>query len=217
MKTESRLNRIRVAAVLRGVLYCVLLALSAGCHSLKITEPKRTVTEQLLLSSAADRAVAVLEVSTLRGKKVYVEDRYFKSYDKRYVLGAIRQRLSESGARLTTDEEKADVIVEPRSAGLGLDTQESLLGIPSMGLPIPLAGAVQTPEIALYKSQKGDSTAKFALFAYEQVSRDHIYSSPTGSGKAHFYHYKILGFFNWRKTDIPELDSRSKPRRNRAE
>jgi hypothetical protein len=217
MKTQSQPNRIRVAMVLRGVLCCGLLALSAGCHSLKITEPKRTVTEQLLLSSAADRAVAELEVSTLRGKTVYVEERYFKSYDKRYVLGAIRQRLSESGARLTADEEKADVIVEPRSAGLGLDTQESLLGIPSMGLPIPLTGTVQTPEIALYKSQKGDSTAKFALFAYERTSGEHVHSAGAQSGKAHFYHYKILGFFNWRNTDIPELDPRNKSRRDRAQ
>jgi len=202
--------------VLRGALCCGLLALSAGCHSVKITEPKRTVTEQLLLSSAADRAVAELDLTALRGKTVYVEERYFKSYDKRYALGAIRQHLSESGARLTTDEEKADVVVEARSAGLGLDSRESLVGIPSIGVPIPLAGAVQTPEIALYKSQKGDSTAKFALFAYERGSGEHVHSSGARSGKAHFYHYKLLGFFGWRKTDIPELDPRNKSRRNRA-
>lgn len=196
--------------VLRGVLCGGLLALCAGCHSVKITEPKRTVTEQLLLSSAADRAVAELELSPLRGKTVYVEERYFKSYDKRYALGSIRQHLSESGARLTTDEDKADVIVEVRSAGLGLDSRESLLGIPSFGLPIPFAGAVQTPELALYKSQKADSTAKFALFAYDRGSGEHVHSSGARSGKAHFYHYKFLGFFNWRKTDIPELDPRNK-------
>ena len=210
MKSLNQRNRIRLVIVLRGVLFCGLLALGTGCHSVKITEPKRTVTEQLLLSSAADRAVADLEVSVLRGKTVYLEERYFKSYDKRYVLGAIRQHLSESGARLTTDEEKADVIVEARSAGLGLDSRESLLGIPSIGFPILFAGTVQTPEIALYKSQQADSTAKFALFAYDRGSGEHVHSSGARSGKAHFYHYKFLGFFNWRRTDIPELDPRSK-------
>jgi hypothetical protein len=191
---------------LKNALLLAAVVAGAGCHFVKITEPKRSATEQLLLSTAADRAVREVDLSSLKGKKVYVEEEYFKSYDEGYALGAIRQHLSESGALLTQSRTNAEIVVEVRSGGLGLDLRESLLGIPAMTLPVPLAGAAQTPELALYKSLKGDSIAKFALFAYERVSGAHVHSTEAMSGGAHFHHYKILGFINWRRTSVPELD-----------
>ncbi len=197
---------------LRLITFCCLLAFATGCHTLRITEPKRSVAEQLLLSTASDRAVEGVDLSSLNGKKVYVDEEYFESYDKGYAIGTIRQHISEAGGRLTQTEYNADVIVEIRSGGLGLDTRETLFGIPALAVPIPFAGPVQTPELALYKSQKADSTAKFALFAYDRPSGKHIHSTGSMPGKAHFYHYKFLGFFNWRSTDIPELDPKIRER-----
>lgn len=72
-------GRFSGAILCRTVLLCGLVLLWTGCHTTKITEPKRSITEQLLLSSAADRAIEKVDLAELRGKKVYVEERYFKS------------------------------------------------------------------------------------------------------------------------------------------
>lgn len=186
-------------------MFCVALVLAAtGCRTVKVSEPSRTVGEQLLLSTAVDRAVADADLSPLRGKKVYVEEKYFDSYDEGYALGAVRQRIAESGALLVSSETNADIIVEARSGGIGLDTAETLIGIPEMGVPIPLTGAVKTPELALYKKNRADSLAKLALFARERDSGSHVYSSGSMAGKAYMNRYKIL-FVGWRMTDVPEF------------
>ena len=96
-------------------------------------------------------------------------------------------------------------MVEARSGGLSIDAGDSLIGIPQSGLPIPLAGTLQIPELALYKANHQNSTAKLALLAYETKSREHYYSSGPMLGKAYHKYYKLLGIVQWNKTDIPEL------------
>ena len=152
----------------------------------------------------------------MRGKKVYFEERYFKSYDKRYVLGAIREHLARSGALLVSTEDGADTIVEARSAGLGIETRESLVDIPALAVPVPLAGTLQTPEVSLYKSLKAESAARFALLSYDLASGGFVHSTGGIAGAAHFHHYKLLGFFDWRDTDVPELDPKIRARMRKA-
>lgn len=192
--------------ILRCVGAAVIGFLLTGCHSLTVSEPKRTATEQLLLSTAADRGLQGVGLAPLRGKKVYLEEQYFRSYDQEYILGAIRELISTNGAFLVRERDEADTIVEARSGGLGIDTRTTLFGIPAVPIPIPGAGTLATPEVALYKAELHDSTGKFALLAYDNKSGGHLHSTGTLAGKAYFNHYKILGFINWRRTDIPELD-----------
>jgi len=80
-----------------------------------------------------------------------------------------------------------------------------------MGVPIPLAGAVSTPELALYKSQKQYSTAKFALLAYDTRSSEHVFSSGSMVGKAHDNYFKIV-FIGHHSTDVPEKLKEKKPK-----
>ena len=104
--------------------------------------------------------------------------------------------------------DEAEIIVEARSGGLGIDTRTSLFGIPEIPIPIPMVGTIATPEIALYKAELHDSTGKFVLLAYDNKTGGFIHSTGPLAGKAYFNYYKVLGFFNWRSTDIPELDPR---------
>jgi hypothetical protein len=195
-----------------GLLLAAAGILWGGCHATKVTEPQRSVTEQFLLSAAAERAVAQVDLSVLKGRKVFVQERYFKGYDEGFAIGAIRERISKAGALMMGQEAAADVIVEIRNGGLGLDTRESLIGIPALNMPIPLTGPVSTPEIALYKSAMADSAGKFALFAYERVSGEHVHSTGAMAGTAFFHHYRFLGLLNWRSTDVPELDPKLRKR-----
>ena len=82
----------------------------------------------------------------------------------------MRERLCASGALLVKTEDKAEVIVEVRSGALSMDTSQFLVGLPAMTLPVPLTGLVPTPQLGLYVKDSFNSTAKFALFAYERAS-----------------------------------------------
>jgi hypothetical protein len=183
---------------------CLAPLLLCGCYTSRVSETPRTATEQLLLSRAAEQAMKGVDVMWLQGKKIFVEDKYFESYDKGYAVGVIRERLSRYGALITSTNDKADVIVEIRSGSLAMNTSELLIGIPSVAVPVPFVGVAQTPEIAFFKDEKADGIAKFALFAYVRESGDYISATGPDAGKSHFYRYKLL-VVNWQKTDIPEL------------
>jgi len=182
----------------------VLLPAISGCLQTRVTEPSRTAIEQLLLSTAADRSLREADFAVFKEKKVFVDTNYFESYDRAYVLGTLRNLLSINGALLATNANEAEVIVEPRSGALSVDSSQSLIGMPSLPVPIPFAGTLVSPEIALWKSQKFFSTAKIALFAYEQKSRRHLYSTGPLIGRASHRYYKFLGYLASTRTDIPE-------------
>ncbi len=188
-------------------LLCLAPLLLCGCYTSRVSETPRTATEQLLLSRAAEQSMKGVDVSWLQGKKIFVEDKYFESYDKGYAVGVIRERLSRYGALLTATNDKADVIVEIQSGSLAMNTSSLLVGIPTVAVPLPFTGPIQTPEVAFFKSEKADGIAKFTLFAYVRESGNYISGSGPDSGKSHFYKYKFF-VFSWNRTDIPELQKR---------
>lgn len=195
---------VRYAGLFGGLLGICLLS---GCSDFTMTNPPRTVTEQLVLSTAADRALRAANLEMFEGKRVFIDGTYFDSFDAKYVLGAIRDTFSQAGALLAVDAGHSDYIVEARSGGYSVDYNSSLIGIPTMGVPIPLAGALNLPELAFFKSSKQNSIAKFALLAYDTKTREHYYSSGPLVGKAFNNYDKCFGFL-WVGTDIPEKQQR---------
>jgi hypothetical protein len=181
----------------------VLICLS-GCTQTGLTNPKRSATEQLLISTAADRALAQVDFSIVRGKKVYVDPTYYDSKDEDYVVGAIRDFVSTNEGLLVAKLDDADLIIEPRSGALSIDASSSLIGMPASAAPIPIAGSVNLPEVALYKSEKQFSIAKIALLAYERDSHKHVASTGPKIGRANIKYYKILGLIGYTKTTVPE-------------
>jgi hypothetical protein len=190
--------------ILNLLIAAALASLASGCYTGKTSEPPRTAEELTLLSAATDEAVAREDLTWASGKKIYVEEKYFDSYDKLYVIGSIRDRLSSVGAILEKDEAKAELVVEIRSGGLGEKTGQTMFGIPAITIPIPLSGPAQTPEIDFYKSQLDDSVGKFAMLVYVRETGEHYASVPPTQGRAHYHLYKLLGF-TWYRTNVPEL------------
>lgn len=199
MKHLRPLHRLLLPGLILG------FALLTGCTSSEISVPSRSALEQLLLSTATDNALKGLEIPQVAGEKVYLEDEYVESYDEDYVVGSIRALLSENGALLTQERDEADVIVEARVGALGMDSAESLVGIPSLPLPIPSVGTIETPEAALYASKKKDSVAKIALLGYRKDGTG-LFSTEPISGKAYFHQYEFLLLLHINFTDIPERD-----------
>jgi hypothetical protein len=205
--SKSRFSRRKELGTMKwfdaGFLLVLLAFLDSGCETSKLTEPPRSATEQLLLSTAADRALVSAGLTMFANRKVFLDTNYFDSYDSKYAVGTIRDALSRAGAILAPDAKSSDIIIEARSGALSIDGSETLVGIPTMGVPIPLVGALQIPELALYKSQRQSSYAKFALLAYAHQSGKHIYSSGPLDGKAFNKNYKLL-FVSWISSDLPE-------------
>jgi len=190
-----------------GIILILIVFAGGGCASYKLTSPARSATEQLLLSTAADRAMASASLAVFANQKVFLDATYFDSYDSKYAIGEIRDALSRAGALLEANAKDADIIIEARAGALSTDSADTLIGVPNTGLPIPLAGTVSIPEVALYKSEKQLAYAKISLLAYANQSRAHIFSSGPLAGKSYNKYHKVL-FISWVFTDIPEKQTK---------
>jgi len=189
----------------------LLLGSAAGCvNKQRMTEPIRSVGEQLLFSTAIDRALSELDleaIGRLKGFKVYLSTVYLQTLDQEYLVGSLRDLLLSSGVLVVDDIAQAQMVVEVRSGANSLDSAAVTAGIAEdQALPNPITGApVALPELAFFKKQNNVSLTKVALVAYHADSREHIFSSGTLLGGAYDRHYQFLGLIRLRFTDVPEL------------
>ena len=180
------------------LLMCLFAA--GGCATIRVTDPARTATEQFLMSQAVSRALEQLNVSGLRDRKVWVETGYFTGAEQVVVNGEVRQRMfttSEQafataelrerllmgGARIVQDKKLAEIVLEVRSGGIGIDRMENLIGVPASVLAGGLAGSttsgipVSIPEIALYKNTRQRGFASISFVAYRADTGEYVTSS----------------------------------------
>jgi len=191
----------------------LLLAL-CGCATQRVTNPERTATEQFLLSEAAMQAVAPLSFDILHGRLVYVDERFFGAPEREFVLGELRAKLLLAGVQLATDLRDAEIVVEVRSPGIGIDRYDSIIGIPAIGATagtasaatgIPSAGLI-TPEVAIVKEIKQVSFASVAYVAYWANTGEVVASSGPSVGRAYRDDWWILGFGPRTLGNIPTVD-----------
>ena len=186
------------------VVFILLILFVSGCATRRVSYPARTATEQLLLSTAADQALAHANLRLFSGQNVYLDFTYFDSYDPKYVEGTIRDAFSRAGALLATNAKSADIIVEARSGAYSIDNDSSFIGIPRIPIPVPTTSVSPViPQISFYSRDSDLSYAKFSLFAYSTKTLGHIYSSGILDGEA-FNTYRSILFISWWSSNIPE-------------
>ncbi len=200
----------------RAVLPCTVLAFFAlcGCATQRVTNPERTATEQFLLSQAVVQAVEPLSFEMLHGRRVYVDDRFFGASEKAFVLGELRARLLLAGVQLSANEQTAEIILEVRSAGVGIDRYDSIVGIPSFGLSsLATAGAgaaptagILTPELAIVKEIKQVSFASVAYVAYWTNTGEVVASSGPSLGRAYRDDWWVFSFGPRTIGSVPPVD-----------
>jgi len=183
--------------------------LLAGCTTNRVTEPYQTATEQLLVSSAVDHAIDNLKPPIPRGSKVYVDTEFFDGENggtdvvlPRYTIGAVRDLILRTGGDLVDDRKAADLIVELRNGGQAIDHKTVMVGLPTIPVPIPLTGTVQTPELAFYKRDEQRSISKLALTVYGAKSGALAGSTGPIYGDSHDTHWTVLLVFGWDKQNI---------------
>ena len=191
-----------------------LVSIGSGCANVRVTDPGRTATEQFLLSQAAVEAVTPLSFEVLHGRKVFVDASYFAPVEKDFLLGEIRAKLLSSGANIMAKREEAQIIIEVRSGGVGIDRYESLLGIPALLTPsgatsaasgTPMATLV-TPELAISKKIKQVGFASVAYVAYWADSGEVIASFGPTIGKTYREDWWFFGTGPKSIGNIPPVD-----------
>jgi hypothetical protein len=188
---------------MRGIIAVAACSLTlVGCAIYRKTETSRSASEEMLLSSAADHAAEAIGRSMPRDSKLYFDTSEFTATDDKYAIGAIRDALLRHGNRLVDKRSDAAVVVEIRSGALATDDRETLVGIPSISIPLPLtATAIETPKIALYDKFSQFGVAKFAATATDATSGALVASSTPQYGFAHRTKYILLFIFGWTRED----------------
>jgi hypothetical protein len=145
-----------------------------------MTDSTRAATEMLLVSQAADNAVAQIDFSPLSGKTVFLDASGLEKelLDKGYLVSLVKQQLVGAGALLQDEKPRAEYIVDLRAGGLGTDRHSVLVGTPAVQLPSVVPGLpTNIPEIALMKKNDQRGVAKIAVFAYNRISGRAIWQS----------------------------------------
>lgn len=169
---------------------CLILSCCLGCATTKTSNTARTATEQLLLSNAVDQSLNKVDFSGMYGRKVFIDPAYLDGVDKQYVLASLRHHLLYNGVQLAPAADKADVILEPRSGGIGTDTTESYYGIPGISLP---GGVFSLPEIKLVTRTNQNATAKIGLAAYDAGERSIVGGGGVSIAQATHNNWNVLG------------------------
>jgi hypothetical protein len=193
----------------RYVALILLLIAPVGCTTVRVTDPAKTATEQFLTSVAATNAVAEISAEALRGRLVFVDELYFPVKDHAFTLAELRAHLLLAGARVTPKREEAEIIVEPRTGGIGIDRYEFLLGIPSVPLGAVLTGAgmpgstaLSTPELAIIKNTRQWGTASIAYVAYWSDTGEIVSSSGPEIGRSY---REDWWFFGWGPSSVSNI------------
>lgn len=192
--------------VIRFVSLITLMLVLTGCSTPRITDTPRSHTEELLLSTATDNAVRWFNLASFAGKRVKVDFSNLKSVDQEYVKSIMLTRFGSFGILIIQDDKDKNIeyIIEVSCGGLATNSSNWLLGIPAITVPIPLAGPVQTPEVAAFKVISQDAVGKFGFRVYNAKTGEQVTSQTGIIGQARYHHYSFIGI-PWTTSTIPNL------------
>jgi hypothetical protein len=163
------------------LILVVLGASAAGCGTTKWSDTARTATEQMLISTAVDRAVDHMNFRPLAGKSVFFDTTYLSGIvDQNYLVGTLRQHMLSQGCILKVDRDQADYVVEARAGAVGTDHHDVLIGVPAISVPTGgmVAGVPSAiPEIPFAKTTDQRGVVKLAAFAYNQRTGQAVWQS----------------------------------------
>jgi hypothetical protein len=207
--------------VLRNTIFAAFFAsvllFGQGCATVRVTDPPRTATELFLLSGAASEAIAQLSADPLRDRQVWVDTQYLSdarqtATELSFLVGELRAKLLQSGVRLVDKRDQAEIVLEVRSGGVGVDRLEFLLGLPAAYIPgvanaIGATGvAITTPEVAIIKSTRQNGFASVAFVAYVAKTGELIAASGPFVGRTNREDFWILGTGPRTVGDIPPVE-----------
>lgn len=208
---------------MRGVVLHVMISLAglagvSACTEVRETSPERTANEQLLISTAADEAIERLNFGLPQDAEVYLETRYLESYDRDYVIAALRSEVAKQSAALVSNREEASHVVEVRAGALSTNKRTDYVGFGGFEVPVPFSEAVTLPLASLYKDYSRTGIAKLAATTYAAESGALVHAAGPVYGLSWVDRNQVLGVGWWDNNLLPrKIDEEMRPRSMRAE
>jgi hypothetical protein len=208
-----------------AVIICLagLPFIFGGCGTIRVTDPAATADQQFLESEATRQAVKQISIVQLRDRKVFVDSTYlttvrensdslsFRQVPQQYLflVAELRANLLLGGARLVDRREDAEIIVEPRTGGIGINHYEFLLGLGSVTIPTEVVANVpfETPELGILKSTKQFGFASVAIVAYWRDTGEVVAGVGPFVGRTSRADYWVLGLGPRTVGNIPPAQS----------
>ena len=235
-----QLRRFLARSLAIRALTCVsvawLFCFARGCATIRVTDSPQTADQQFLLTEAATKAVAQLSMDPLRGRSVWVLTEYAfsttqpydqsfftnqirsPSFEVAFMIGELRARLLQAGARLARSQEEAEVVLEVRTGALAINRVDFLLGLSAFSV-LPgssnsssssALGVATSSNLALFQSIKQNGFASVAIVAYWRNTGELLAISGPFVGRTHRYDYLLFGYQLPVQGDIPPMDSTGK-------
>jgi len=180
------------------------MSLSAivGCSTVKESYTARTGIEQLLISSATDKALDKIDFRPVAQAKVFVETKYLDCTDKNYIIVALHQHLLKQGCMLVDKAEDSQVIVEIASGSVGTDGSSVYLGSPDIPLPPP--SPIMLPKVPLFSRSRSIGTAKLVVVAYDTNTKLAVINSGYSMARADHRTLNVMGGGNYNSGSVHE-------------
>ena len=194
---ENRSKPLLQDALKLGVF--IASTLLADCTAYRTTSPRGSAEQELLISTAADRAAEALAAQVPTGLTAWIDTEALPRREHPYAIGAIEDALLRRGVKLVGDRGSAEAVVLPRAGMLSTDERSTLFGVPA--LPLPLAPGVVMPALSIFSQNKADGAAKFAASVYDAKSGKLLVSTDPSFGFSHQESGTVLFVFTWRKND----------------
>jgi hypothetical protein len=192
----------------RRASFLLLIAALGGCTSDQVPDASRAPAEQqLAVTKAVDHAVNNLRLEIPPRTKVFVDSSFVDTEDKgivlpKYTIGAVRDLLLRAGANLVAERKDADLVAELRTGAQAVNRKDMLVGLPSFSLPVPMAGPMSTPEIALFKRDTQKGISKIALTLLNAKTGALVDSTGASYGDSRLVKYQALLVFNWTDENV---------------
>jgi hypothetical protein len=190
-----------------GFLFLSVAALG-GCTSDQVPDAARAPAEQqLAVTKAVDHAVDNLKLEIAPHTKVFVDSSFVDTEDKgivlpKYAIGAVRDLLLRAGADLVPERKQANLVAELRTGAQAVNRKDMLVGVPSFSIPVPMAGPLSTPEVALFKRDTQKGISKIALTLLNAKTGALVDSTGASYGDSRLIRYQALLVFNWTDEDV---------------
>jgi len=181
-----------------------LLLIAGGCAFSARVQTPRSSWEQILATTAIDRALKQLEWPEVDGASVFVEvGPPGDTLDDLYLQRSIEVVVSNRGAQIAPDAESAKYVLTCLVGAIGLDISGRFMGIEgSQGGFIP----IKIPELAIYKNTLRRGVAKLEIHLVDRETARIVHQSGPVEGNAYRQSRTYFFVFETRETDTTRLE-----------
>lgn len=197
MKATPRARHSALACLL------VLPLVTSGClYARHVTNTSRSATEQLLLTTSAERALDRLTLPPVDGRRVSLQVITLEKDAAPYLEAATWSRLLAAGAR-AAEKGSSDLHLVLRAGAVGTISRELVFGIP----PVPIPGSATTvPGLPIVSSLKQRGYTQLRVHAEDRTGNFAASAGPI-TERAVFDVLSLL-VFSFQRDDIyPENGS----------